>query len=342
MFFKAQMEIKIFVLCLIIFSSFHAIFAQNEILRCNYTMINLRYSCVLTAQNPNGLNNFLTIEGTHLAGKTDADVFYVVKQVGCNTAVIPSIICSKFPNLVDLDMNSCGIKRLEEASLKGCRKLSFFLALYNSITDVHEKTFFDNIALQHVSLSYNQITVLPENLFINQKILNALYFLGNKISDLPMNIFKPLIFLSYLTLAQNQISTLRPEWFAPLQKLTFLSLNSNLIENLPKNIFAPLNSLKTLMMESNKLKIINSDAFSIKPNLTNFYFFNNQINSIDRRLLDMVGVTAIDMRTNICANKTITDTTVTKDTMRAELKKCFDNYLICCKDPNLILKFNKL
>lgn len=332
------MELIFSILSLLIFSGFDVTFAQTPVLTCNYTIISQKYTCVLTIQNPNGLNNILTICGVHLPGKTDLDVLSVIKQPPCNTAIIPSILCNKFKNLQDLDLIACGIKKVDELALKGCTKLSYMMLVSNAITEVHEKAFFNNLEFKHLSLAYNQLTTLPENVFINQRKLEGLFLVGNKISDLPNNIFKSLTSVTMLTLGSNQIKTLRPEWFIGLDNLPYLHLITNLIEELPKNIFAPLKNLGFLGLSGNSLKVINSDAFSFHPKLNMMFLKDNQISAVDRRLLNVTGLTQVDMRNNVCANKIITDETVTKDIMRADLKNCFDNFKppICRKCFGLI------
>lgn len=97
------MELNIFIIFITICSISKDTIAQNPILSCNYTIINNRYACVLTAQNPNGLS-WSPISGNHLVEKSDLDVLHVVKQLPCNTIIFPSTICTKFPNLVDIDI----------------------------------------------------------------------------------------------------------------------------------------------------------------------------------------------------------------------------------------------
>jgi hypothetical protein len=54
--------------------------------------------------------------------------------------------------------------------------------------------------------------------------------------------------------------------------------------------------------------------------------YNNQINAIDEKLIDNSGLEWIDTRNNSCSSKEIADDSTNRDTMRAELRVCFENF----------------
>lgn len=62
------------------------------------------YFCILTINNPNG-EEIQAIGGPHVEGRTNADVTYVYRTSGVST-IIPSVICSQFPNTRNLDLTS--------------------------------------------------------------------------------------------------------------------------------------------------------------------------------------------------------------------------------------------
>ena len=97
---KVEMKSKILVPILIFILNTSGSFGQNEVLSCNYKIDSFYgYTCELTIQNPNGLNNFLIIVGKHLDGKTNDDVRNVISIYGSNTTNVPSIICKLFGNV---------------------------------------------------------------------------------------------------------------------------------------------------------------------------------------------------------------------------------------------------
>lgn len=318
------MNLNIFIIGLIVILSFKFSLAQNELLSCSYS--GSPYTCTLTIYNPNGLNNFQNINGTHATGKTDDDVLWVVRATSSNTTNIPSIICTKFKNAQRIDFQTIGIQRVDEDSFKNCTKLTYIELRYNKITQVHEKAFLQNSNLLHLYLWDNLIPAISENLFTNLEKLRTLTLCRNRFQDFPTNIFKPLVNLIEFHLETNQITALKPEWFETLEKVTYLDLHENLVEELPRNVFSFMTNLATLYLFSNKLKIINSNSFSSHPYLTNVFIYTNQIDAIDEKFINNTAVSYLDARNNVCVSKSITDNTVARESMRAELQKCFENF----------------
>ena len=305
--------------------NYHASYGQ--VLSCSYRNdANKGYTCGLTIQNPNGFNNFTEIGGTHLAGKTNEDVQYVLGVYGSNTTNIPSIICEKFQNATGIELRIIGIDNIDENSLKNCKQLTYLELYGNKISKIDEKSFIENLELQTLYLNGNQLTILPENVFANQHKLITLWLDINKITDLPENIFISLRNLDRLDLQNNQIKNLRTKWFENLENLNYLVLSNNQIEELPRNVFSSLKKLPIIFLHHNELKVIHS--FGILPNLTEVLLYINQINALDEKFIDNIGVELLDVRLNLCANVNIFDNSTSKQSMRSKLQKCFDNYKV--------------
>lgn len=248
------MKLNIRAFLWIFFASFQNILGQNEYIVCSYGFINSEYACTLLIYNPNGLNNFLQINGTHVAGMTDGHVSLIVQANGALSKNIPSIICSKFANVQNIELRGIQIQKVDDYSFRNCTNMAYLNLYSNKINEIHEKTFERN------------------------------------------------------------------------EKLSVLYLYSNQLEELPQNLFSPLKDLKTLWIDRNKLKVISSSSFSIHPKLTRFDAEYNQINAIDEKFIDNVAVTRLDMSGNVCANTVITDNSASRDSMRAALRVCFENY----------------
>ena len=279
------------------------ILGQNSLLSCDYYVsISSGYTCILKLINPNGFNNFTTINGTHLTGMTDNDVIVISSNSQSNTQNIPSIICEKFKNTEMIMMYLNNIQRIDDYSFEKCEQLLYLELISNLITEIDEDAFEENIKL--------------EKLFIGLNPLN----------DLPEDLFEPLKNLTVLSISRNQITALRPEWFEPLENLQTLWIYENPIEELPKNIFKPLRNLIGLYAYKCNLKEISSESFGIHPQLTTFSFHMNQIEAIDERIIDNTNVTNFYMTTNLCADINITDTSASRQSMRTDLRNCFDNY----------------
>jgi len=319
------MNLNIWVSIFIFVVNYQTIYGQ--VLSCSFrTDSYYGYTCVLTIQNPNGLNNFTGISGTHLTGKSNRDVQCITRSSGSNTTNIPSIICEKFKYVTRIYLQSIGIQIVDEYSFKSCKNLLYLSLAGNKITKFDEKSFSEKLELQTLHLNNNQLTTLPANVFANQQKLKELWLYGNRITDLPENIFHSLTNLTILDMDNNQIKNLSSEWFKNLQTLIFLYLNSNQIEELPKNVFSPLEKTTLITLRMNELKVIHSDSFGISPNLTDVYFENNQINAIDERFIDNIGLHWLDMRSNSCANDFIFDSSASRQSMRNTLQTCFNNY----------------
>ena len=54
--------------------------------------------------------------------------------------------------------------------------------------------------------------------------------------------------------------------------------------------------------------------------------YSNQIDGIDERFIDNTGIDRFDVRFNLCVNKSIVDTSVSREAMRTNLQLCFENY----------------
>ena len=79
-------------------------------------------------------------------------------------------------------------------------------------------------------------------------------------------------------------------------------------------------------MHNNQLKVIHSESFGNLLNLSEAYLYDNQIDAIDEAFINNTGITQLDVRNNKCANTTIFDSSASRQTMRTELAKCFENY----------------
>lgn len=321
------MNLKVFYLVFVFAINFDVIFGQEEFVSCRFYMDSTYgYMCEPLIYNPNGLNNFVSITGTHLPGYSDNNVANIKGTLGSNTLNIPSIICQRLRNSWSMELKYYGIQRIDDYSFNDCTILSVLSLGYNSIHTISAKAFNRNSVLEHLFLEHNKISSLPENVFLNQYNLTNLLLTGNKIIDIPKNTFKPLKKLRYLLLDANQISNLQFEWFENLSNLAYLNLNNNFITNLPKNIFSQLKLIDYIGVAGNNLKTIHADSFGFLPRLEWIDAYNNQINAIDENLINYTVVRRIDLRSNFCASRSIFDDSILRDYMRAELSLCFYNY----------------
>jgi len=341
------MESRYFVPFLIILlSSVQSVFSG-----CSYITYNTYgYTCDLTIQNPNGRNNFTDISGGHAWFRGDGNVESVFSMPGSYSIIVPAVICNKFYNNIWIHLRSIGIKVVDYYAFRNCKNLQYVDLNSNEITDINGMSFTNNLQLTTLILSYNQLSSLPESVFSKLQKLTTLRLNNNKLSNLPQNIFVATKALKQLNLDSNQIaalpskifasltnlqtlnmnynkiSNISVDWFKALGNLLTLSLDGNLIEDLPKNAFSPLKKITNIYLNNNKLKIIHSDSFGVLPSLTVIYLRNNEIDGFYEKIIDITKVNTLNLSGNLCANVNIFDNSTTRETMRAAMEKCFDNY----------------
>lgn len=317
------MNSKFLLAIIVVVSNINLIYGQ---LSCSYNTTYFGYTCFLSINNPSGLNNFASIGGTHLPGYSDTDVKKVEGVSGSNTANVPSIICQKFSNSLEIDLRGLYIQRVDDYSFNDCTKIVNINLYINQITSVSANAFSRNLDLEYIYLLFNQLTSLTENVFLNQNKLLWLSLWNNRISDPPKYLFKGLINLHTLWLENNQIRNIKVEWFETLQKLDQLILDGNYITDIPKNAFNKLTNIRLISLLGNNLKMIHADSFGFLPKFESLNFRDNQINAIDENIVNYTILNNINLIGNLCANRQITDNSVSRYYMRAEMGQCFINY----------------
>lgn len=99
-------------------------------------------------------------------------------------------IVSKFKNIYDLRIWTCGLKFIERSKLtifaKNLRVLDFF---NNHIEQLPENVFDDLLRLEELKILNNRVKHLPENLFHNLKNLKYFFAENNEIEELPARLF---------------------------------------------------------------------------------------------------------------------------------------------------------
>ncbi|XP_070495311.1 leucine-rich repeat-containing protein 15-like [Chironomus tepperi] len=317
------MELKLLVLLSVLFGS-----TLGQSLTCTYSEAQVigqpRYICTLNIQNPTGLDDFTEIGGTHLEGRTNADVTGLYLEFVSRTINFPRIICSQFPNLEHINYSAMDVVEINENTFSGCQNLAWLRLWYNEIEVIHERAFASNTRLSYLDLDRNQLTTLPENVFLGLANLDELELSNNPFISIPSGLFNPLISLRALYLIQVRINSLNPDWFAPLGSLEVLSVYGNNItvwpentfsrlsnlraleisrnpigDNLPVNIFRDLTNLQDLYMARIEITEINPAWFQPLGNLETLFIYSNRFISIPEGAFDsLTNLLAIDIGDN--------------------------------------------
>lgn len=279
-------------------------FGSDEI-SCNYSESDGFYTCSLNIHNPLGRNAFESIGGNHLPDRTDADVTGIYVQDG-NTLNIPSILCSQFPNLVEMDFINDRIEFLDADSFSGCGSLRSLMVYNNLLTSIPWGIFDNTPNLETVSFGRNQLTSLsiPSNTFVGTAIsfldlsnnplvdfndnwvrpisqtLTTLDILGTRVSNLWPTVFDSLNNLQTLVLAENPLNDLPVNIFARLESLSFLAMGGCQFRNINPAWFAGLTRLETLQIYNNRILDLPTNALNSLDNLQTLYVYSNNLREL--------------------------------------------------------------
>ncbi|KAL7015049.1 hypothetical protein ACKWTF_016261 [Chironomus riparius] len=282
-----------------------ALISSQERISCNYVQASpmYPYTCHLTINNPNGLDDFTEIAGFHIANRGNADVTFLSATFQ-NTRNIPSIICRQFPNIRELYMTASNIENIGESSFAGCDNLNQVTLVMNRINAIPDNTFRSNIHLTILNMAQNGIRVLGPNAFAGTRLTTI------DLSFNEINMFSSATFaavgqtLTSLLLIANSITSLPNGAFAGLRNLQNLHLSGNIFTNIPNNIFRELDNLmllhvincglsqpnvdwftdmralKEIHMESNGIASLPDGLFARSRRLTNVYLAGNNLTQI--------------------------------------------------------------
>lgn len=247
------MEVKVIILIVLLFGSssigqtLDCVFDDVTIGATNY------YACNLNIYNTLGFDNFTTVGGEHLEGRTDADVTAILGRPASKTLNIPRILCSVFSNAVYLDYSWLEILSVGESELGSCEALQFIILRGNKIANVHVNAFANNPGLISINFDYNNLQTLSEGLFNNLVNLHTLELSNNPFTLIPGGLFHGLANLRRLHMESTKISELNPQWFTTLAGLHRLLVSNNLITGLSEDILSDLKELRFFDISGNRL-----------------------------------------------------------------------------------------
>lgn len=296
---------------------------------CRYAInpMNGRYTCFITIDNANGLDNFQSIEGQHLPDSTDSSVTDI-RADGGNTPIFPQIVCRKFSALLYIVISiNIGVQRLTEFSFVNCFNLEWIQFENNLITEVHSATLRDNVKIRAFWLDNTRITTLPENIFSNARFLEQIQIKNTPtLNDLPVNIFKDLNNVSILYLQNNRLRVWRPEWTRYMSKLFRLFIDKNYhITEVPRNA---INSreLNLLYLDTNLIRSIDYFSFNELPSIFRIDMSSQPVDAIDFNILDKAKSMFSFMVVNgNCASGSFFISQYREETMR-DLEPCFEAF----------------
>ncbi|KAG4079776.1 hypothetical protein HA402_014907 [Bradysia odoriphaga] len=264
---------------LIISSILTVALSQQPILSCSYFLIGDSYACDLTINNPNGLNNFTGIEGTHFEGFTNVDTELLYSSRGSVSTNVPSVICETFPNLIRIQLYNIGLTEISDTAFTGCSSLTELVLSSNRISSITANAFVELVAITTINLNDNALTTLPENVFADQKNLSTLDLSLNQFESIPASLFQPLENLQTLYLRYANLSVINNQWFTSNVRLNSLNLASNRI-SVSEDSFNGLEGLRILNLDYNAISEIPSHAFEPLRHLQHLFLIGNTVSEL--------------------------------------------------------------
>lgn len=202
------------------------------------------------------------------------------------------------------------VDSLQDDDLAGFNDLNYLVLFRNELKAVTEGVFNKTPNLKYLFINRNPIQNLPSGLFSGLPRIRKISLTGNHLDNLPARLFSGLRALRSLKLNDNKLTALAPPLFLDLENLEVLDLSDNQLKSIPYGIFKNLISLNYLHLTSNQLTSIkgnvlngmvslnefrvNKNHLSVLPPYdaswpakieTAFYFFDNNITSINENVL---------------------------------------------------------
>jgi hypothetical protein len=175
-------------------------------------------------------------------------------------------------------------------------------------------------------------TRIQANSFLNASSLTHINYANTLLNEINPNVFQGASNLQVLLLANNQLTTLGIGALNGLGTLTTIDISSNRINVLSDQAFLPVPLIQSINLSGNTIVRLPSFLFSTNLALTSLVAQNNQIDQIGNRILDnLTNLRTLSLSGNTCVNQNwvnIGTGGTTKDSIRAVLTPCFNNYRV--------------
>jgi hypothetical protein len=213
-----------------------------------------------------------------------------------------SFLSSRLTQLETLDIDNCGLVRIEPGAFNGLIMLEELSIKNNKIREIEQQTFENLTNLELLYLGKNEIENLERDAFLGLTNLRDIWLITNKIHYLLPDTFLGLNNLSHIRLNDNKIQYLHPDLFVRVSSLSSLHLQNNPMMNIPTDrhfinspslrelyisncnissipveTFANVSGLELLDLSRNHLKDIDVNILTILPQLSTFYIYGNPL-----------------------------------------------------------------
>lgn len=192
---------KIILITVALFASSYALELECEFISREMNQLSETYACYMPQLSKIDESRSVTgVSGTHIPGKTNADVGLLFIRGETNLTYFPENIESFFPNLIAIGIDFCDIESLNGNEIEAFPNLVWFVLNFHP-----------------------QLIRIPPNLFSNNPHIHSIWFSGNSINHIGQNLLSGLSELSWVSFLNNtcihQIAMERSEIASVIQTI---------------------------------------------------------------------------------------------------------------------------
>lgn len=229
----------------------------------NKTILFFSYICRLYDLDLTTDVEITSVSGSHLPGKTNADVRGIHFLNGTMHS-IPNGIGAFFENLIALvvgngDDGPVSLRNIKRPNFENLSNLVLLSIYSNEIEEVDDDAFWDLPILKDFLLSADGSLTLHENFFQKNEELREVVLLRTQLEALPANLFNNNLLLEAVFISNCSIKSIDEGLFETNPNLAAVSLSSNKIEHLPKDLFKNNLWIEVIDFGENVLKTIDVD-----------------------------------------------------------------------------------
>ncbi|CAH1261188.1 unnamed protein product [Diabrotica balteata] len=208
-------------------------------------------------------------------------------------------ICTRIPQLKQLDLSSNRITNLSQISISTCSYLSSFNISNNFITDIPPETFQGRVPIETLDISENNLLFINESTFRNLKsVLRNIYLRKNNISTICSKSFCDFDYLRIIDLSHNKIKNIEQNAFLNLKSIDTINLSNNSIELLESYTFNNT-SVENIDLQGNPIHYIKEKAFSNLKYLKSLNLSNSAIAILENDVFfSLPAIRTIDLSNN--------------------------------------------
>lgn len=164
-------------------------------------------------------NDFVNLNGTHKADRTDGNVTSVIFFHGRMTTAFPGMVFDRFPNLHTVFIT--GNLNVQRFAFQRCERLRFmsFEGPANAINRLSNGMFSGCVNLQEFRMQRTIVNTIEENVFADTPNLRRLIIPRNQFTTVAPGTFRGLVHLEHLDIERNAIVHFNPTIFHGLTSL---------------------------------------------------------------------------------------------------------------------------